>query len=291
MRFSCKAAVEYDLKLHYELRDKFTEELKDRSEYVGSKMKLSKKKKGRRYYSVRKPDQTRFAYAGDSRNPDVIATRESAYYEKGLEVIMANIDILEELLAVYNKTSAEHINELLPALYTLPPDSAVLKMDVEIEKWLQENTAKKESYPTFDPDSLKVTAFDGTLVRSRAEAFHHEAFYIYGIPDIFELPYVIGKDVLRPDFTALDVYRMKPVMFEHLGNWFHEDHYKRERYRTEALHRIDEYHQIGFSPESNLLLTFGTNENTFDVQSIHRKIAMLAAPPPSQETIDLLKRL
>lgn len=52
----------------------------------------------------------------------------------------------------------------------------------------------------------------------------------------------------------------------------------------------DEYVRIGYIPEINLFLTFGMNENKFDAQAIHKKIAACSMPPPSMETIDMLKR-
>ena len=91
--------------------------------------------------------------------------------------------------------------------------------------------------------------------------------------------------------TALDVFLMNPKIFEHLGNWFHKDMVKRRQYRTESIDRWDQFAQLGFYPEVNLLLTFGAGESFFDAQAIHRKIAMLAAPPPSEETMEMLRRM
>ena len=84
---------------------------------------------------------------------------------------------------------------------------------------------------------------------------------------------------------------MKPNIFEHLGNWFHKDLNKRKSYRHESIDRWDSFAQIGFFPEVNLFLTFAEGENLFDAQAIHRKVAMLASPPPSEETMDVLRRL
>lgn len=144
--------------------------------------------------------------------------------------------------------------------------------------------------PPYEPAGLKVTAFDGTPMRSRAEAIHYEAFYIYGIPAFFECPLKIDGETFHPDFALLDLYTMSTFLMEHLGHWFHENEYKRKRYREDANHRIDSYTKVGYFPESNLLLTFGADDNIFDVQNLHRKIAMLAVPPPSEETMNLLKR-
>ena len=91
-------------------------------------------------------------------------------------------------------------------------------------------------------------------------------------------------------FPFLDVFSMFTHIWEHLGNWFHENPNKRNKYRVESLERIDEYKKIGFFAERNLQLSFGSNENEFDVQSINRKVAMFAVPPPSPETIAILSR-
>lgn len=289
MRYSCKASVEYDLKNHYQLRDLYTEELAARSEYAGCQLKR-KASRGIEYYYVRPSDQDEFDYRGAGIDPDVMMIKEYAFYKKAVDVIEANITALEELLNVYRQTHAENINELLTRTYSLPRNSSVLLDDLAASEWLEAKVQKKNSYPVFDPEGLKVTAFDGTRMRSRAEAIHYSAFYIYNVPVIFEYPYDIGKDVLRPDFTILDIYRMRDIIWEHLGNWFHEDDYKRKRYRSDSVHRWDEYYSIGFRPEDNLLLSFGTDDNVFDIQSLHRKVSALALPPPDMETIRILKR-
>jgi hypothetical protein len=83
---------------------------------------------------------------------------------------------------------------------------------------------------------------------------------------------------------------MRDIIWEHLGNWFHENEYKRKRYRSDSVHRWDELYEIGFRPEDNLLLSYGTEDNVFDIQSLHRKVLALALPPPDPETIRFLKR-
>jgi hypothetical protein len=219
-----------------------------------------------------------------------MTVKEYAFYKKALEVIEANIVALEGMLCVYKQTHAENINELLPRAYALPHSSTVLLDDRAASEWLKDRIQTKSAYPAFDPEGLKVTAFDGMKMRSRAEAIHYEAFYIYNIPVVFEFPYDTGTDILRPDFTALDIYRMRDIIWEHLGNWFHENEYKRKRYRSDSIYRWDEFYKIGFRPEDNLLLTYGTDDNVFDIQSLHRKVLALALPPPDPETIQLLKR-
>lgn len=291
MRYTSKHAVEYDLEQHYILRKQYQEKVEELSAFAGFLLKEKHKCGAKAFYSVKKPGYSRFTYAGDSSNPDVQASREYRFYKEALDAVERNIMVMEDFVTVYRQTRADRINELLPRIYRLPPDAALLKLEPEADKWLKEKQQIKAKYPVYNPAGLTCRAFDGTMMRSRAECVHHEAFYIYDVPSIYELPYETPNDVLSPDFTALDVYMMEPKAFEHLGNWFHKDMVKRRQYRTESIDRCDQLRQIGFIPEANLLLTFGAGESLFDAQAIHRKIAMLASPPPSKETIEMLRRL
>ncbi len=291
MRYSCKSSVEYDLNLHYKLLDKYDKKMDALSEYKGYRLKPTTIRGGKKYYSAKAPGMKSYNYVGGDEAEQVKRIRERAFYEKSIIVIRENIGIMEDFLRIYRSTGATHINELLADSYALRLDSPLLRDESDVEDWLRKNAERKSRYPVFDPAGLSVTAFDGTKVRSRAEAIHHEAFYIYGVPSIIELPYEIDGDVYRPDFTILDVFTMTDRMWEHLGNWFHSNEFRREKYRTESIHRIDQFAKIGFYPEFNLMLSFGTEDNVFDIQSLHRKVAMFAAPPPSRETMDMLKRL
>ncbi len=291
MRYTSKFAVEYDLEQHYKLQEIYKQKCKDLSFYEGFQLKDKAKKQTRPFYSVKRPGESRFSYAGDSSTPEVQAVKEYRYYEEALKVVERNIIVMEDFLNVYRQTRADYINDLLPKVYKLPRRDALLKLEPEVEQWIHEKQIIKSKYPVFNPAGLTVAAFDGTLMRSRAECIHYEAFYIYDVPNIFEFPYETGNDVLSPDFTALDVYLMEPKIFEHLGNWFHKDMVKRRQYRTESIDRWDQFAQLGFYPEVNLFLTFGAGESFFDAQAIHRRIAMLASPPPSKETIEMLRRL
>ena len=291
MRYSCCKTVEYDLKLHYKLLDKYTKEMNNLSAYRGYVLKQSKARGHKRYYSAKGPGMSGFSYIGGDGSEQLRHIRERAFYEKAICVLQSNIGIMEDFLRIYKNTGAEHINELLTACYTLPQDSLLLRDDVEAGNWLKCMTEIKSKSKVFDPEGLTVTAFDGTPMRSRAEAFHYEAFYIYNIPVIFELPYDIDGETYWPDFTFFDVFSLTAKMLEHLGNWFHANTHKRIQYRQDAIHKIDEYAKIGFYPGTHLFLTFGAPDNKFDVQAIHSQIAMFASPPPSKETVEMLKRL
>lgn len=290
MRYSCKASVEYDLKLHYELLDRYGEELQVRDSYKDVRLKIVKSSKGRNYYGVKTPGSNKYGYRGLAVDEDIVQAREYAYFRKAYDVIADNIAAMEGFLRVYKSTKAENINELLGRAYSIPRSRLMMLDDREAEEWLDQKRKEKSRYPVFDEAGLTVKAFDGTMVRSRAEALQYEAYFIYDVPVIFEYPYKIESEVYRPDFLSLDKHLERDVISEHLGNWFHENEYTRNKYRNEAIHRIDEFRKIGFYPEDNLMLTFGSNERVFNAQSIHRKVALMAFPPPDKDTIEMLRR-
>lgn len=291
MRYSSYASVEYDLELHYKLLNKYTKEMGPLSSYKGYILKPTQIRGNKRYYSAKAPGMSSFNYLGGEEHEQVQLIREYAFYEKAIDVIQTNITIMEDFLRIYKKTGAEHINELLAACYALPHNSLLLRDETEVDDWLKRQMEIKSNSKVFDPAGLTITAFDGTLMRSRAEGLHYEAFYIYNVPVVFELPYEIDGELFWPDFTFLDVFTMTAKMWEHLGNWFHSNQYKRDKYRQDAIYKFDKYATIGFYPEANLFLSYGTPDNVFDIQALHRKIAMFAAPPPSMDTIEKLKRM
>lgn len=290
MRYSCKKSVEYDLMMHYKLHDQYSEELKSRSLYEDCFLKKINGKEGHSYYCVKMPESDKYVYRGKEEDEDIILAKEYAFYKKVIEVIESNIEVMEDFLRVYQNTHAEHINELLKRAYSISRPQLLRLENRAADEWLNEMKRKKSKFPVFDEAGLTVTAFDGTKVRSRAEALHLVGFYIYDIPVVFEYPYKIDGEIYRPDFSTLDVFQMETKIWEHLGNWFHTNEVKRNNYRREAIQKIDAYLQIGFYPESNLLLTYGSKENILDIQALFRKISMLAAPPPDEETLAILKR-
>lgn len=291
MRYTSKKAVEYDLEQHYRLQKQYLDKCDELSGTDGFLIKEKKTRSGKPFYSIKKPGDSRYIYAGNADTSEVQKIRENRLYKETLIVIERNIRAMEDFLSVYRETRVENITELLPRVYKLPHDAVRMSLEPEVDNWLKEKQKIKDSYPVFNPAGLTCRAFDGTMMRSRAECVHYEAFFLYDVPSIFELPYETANDVLSPDFTALDVFTMESKAFEHLGNWFHKDLVKRRQYRTESIDRWDQFRQLGFVPEVNLLLTFGSGDSSFDAQAIHRKIAMLASPPPSKETIEMLRRL
>ena len=143
MRYTSKFAVEYDLQQHYLLKKDYEDKCVELSEYEGFRLKEINKRKDKPFFSIKAPGESRFQYAGDSNNTDILRVRELSYFKEMLRVIETNIHVMEEFLNIYKLTKAENINDLLPKVYRLPRDLSLLKAEPEISNWLQENKALK----------------------------------------------------------------------------------------------------------------------------------------------------
>ena len=109
MRYSCRNSVEYDLKCHYGLLDKYTNEMGRLSMYDGYVLKPTKIRGTKRYYSAKGPGMTGFNYLGSEENDQVRLIREHAFYSKSVEIIRSNISVMEEFLRIFKSTRTEHI--------------------------------------------------------------------------------------------------------------------------------------------------------------------------------------
>ena len=49
MRYSCRASVEYDLKMHYKIHEKYIDEIQARAMYKDVRLKIANSSKGRNY--------------------------------------------------------------------------------------------------------------------------------------------------------------------------------------------------------------------------------------------------
>ena len=102
MRYSCYKSVEYDLKLHYKLLDKYTKEMNELSAYEGYVLKPSKVRGSKRYYSAKGPGMSGFHYTGNDENEQQPYNRRrslgQALNRTQLDKIQLRIDITFGLL-------------------------------------------------------------------------------------------------------------------------------------------------------------------------------------------------
>ena len=146
----------------------------------------------------------------------------------------------------------------------------------------------KETVPVKHPETIKIIAFDGTMVRSKAEAMIYGRLRAAGFYVIYEYPieYEKGKYVFS-DFLLIHPVTGQIIIIEHLGRWFYEG--GNIEYRNSYLWKTDIFRQIGFVQGVNFYVTFEENSN-MDLEKIAKDLTYLYDTQPTRYAKELEKR-
>ena len=124
------------------------------------------------------------------------------------------------------------------------------------ETWLKMN------YKTnpYKPEEKIYDTDRGEKVRSKSEAFIADILFELGIPYRYEQALTLKNGTTKyPDFTMLNVRTKEIIYLEHLGLL------DAEIYRSENLHKFDEYRANKIFIGKNLLITYETKGSPFDI--------------------------
>jgi hypothetical protein len=130
------------------------------------------------------------------------------------------------------------------------------------------NIWQNEKYNTkrIRPDDICYETQRGEKVRSKSEVIIADTLYFAGIPYHYEKPLQLGKRIIYPDFTVLNVRTRKEYYWEHLGMLDNED------YLDKALRKLDNYVEHGIREGNNLILTRETAKFPINISNIKDKI-------------------
>ncbi|MBR7020068.1 MAG: hypothetical protein IKI15_03325 [Lachnospiraceae bacterium] len=181
-------------------------------------------------------------------------------YEKKLEkAAKRNCKALEQVLRTLKKDDLamvyEHESKERKQLITplIPTDEQY------IEQWYQEHPGGQNSY-------VKTTAYTtirGETVRSKSEKMIADAYYMAGVPYVYEPTVILPNGRTRyPDFAVLNVRLRKTYYHEHFGMMDDEE------YRQNAILRIREYNKNGYVEGQEMLITFEGENIPFDQEEL-----------------------
>lgn len=255
-----------ELEEQRQLLKKYRKAWKRLEKYQGKRLNISIKK-GKTYYYERKHGQSD-VYLGNESNPMVQRIRELRFCEEMMKCLEINIKLMEQFIADYRAVSVDSVKERLPKHYC--PNHIGIGTHMEesdaVQKRYVEMKARKDTIPDIHPEQLNITTFDGTKVRSRAEALIYNQLWQAGFYVIYEYPieYERGRFV-RPDFLLIHPLTGRIFLWEHLGLWF--DSTRQNNYRNDYNFKTDQYSRMGFAPGINLLTSYETQVG-FDMESI-----------------------
>ena len=196
-------------------------------------------------------------YLKRSERETAVLMAQKDYDRRVVKSAEAELKILNKLIDSYELGTAEDIyGKLQPARRALV--TPILLSDEEFAKnWL----AQSYEGLGFEEGAPEYYAESGLRVRSKSEIGIANKYDEFEIPMLFERPIKLkGWKTVYPDFTLLNVRLRKEFIHEHLGKMDDPE------YLMENIAKINAYMKNGYFPGKNLILTFETNSQPFDLR-------------------------
>ena len=238
-----------------EIEEKQRARLSSLKEYDGLLLKEKKRSSGRTYYTFYKSGnpygKAKYKYAGSSSSERVLRIKEVHHIKKLMTILAKDINLLKCVLQKLEEIDADHINELLPAVYQAYDFQQDISPNRIAYEWKRSREAYKATFPPYHPEELTVPTYDGTKVRSKSEALIYNFLIRLGITFVYELPLETKVKTFYPDFTILSEIDYRSIYrIEHQGMM--NDAGYSERFKN----RVCDYLRAGYVQGINIFYTF-----------------------------------
>jgi hypothetical protein len=191
------------------------------------------------------------------------------FIEKGLpllEEIIKNQELFLKKPSVFNSTE---VVAPLPEAYRDLGYSPILDSAESNHPCVWRNEHYEKS--SLHPERLIYSTQNGLRVRSKSESIIAGLLEIQDIPFRYEALLVLDERNYYPDFTILNPQDNQIVYWEHFGMVDNEE------YAAAMDRKLTVYKKHGIQPWNNLITTYESGANPFNVQQIRRVIKAFLA--------------
>lgn len=217
----------------------------------------------RRFYCRRSGKDSNGSYITKENGALVRQLAQKAYLKKLLEAVEGELTALEKCeqeLAKPRNVSAESVYD-------------------SIDDWMQELTTPLITSDARYAELWRVKPFEtsqyfgenknqhteqGEYVRSKSELLIANMLYRAGVNYKYEHPLTLGRSMIYPDFTILDVRQRKVFYWEHFGKIDEQD------YAVNAVKRISAYSAAGLGVVNNLIVTWETEHHPLSSDTVRQ---------------------
>lgn len=224
------------------------------------------------YYnpSGNKENSSSQRYLTKQEQPLIQDLLRKKFVNKCLELLHSNLLILKQCLKRYKVFDPDQImREMYKDFnlngYNVSSDTIKKK---NTNTWQNEQYEKSRMYP----EQLEYRTQSGLLVRSKSESIIAGLLEINNIPFRYEALLSIGVHSYYPDFTILNPQDNRIMYWEHFGMVDNED------YELSMNKKLKSYKDNGISQWDNLIVTFETKSNPFNVQKIQKIVKAFLLP-------------
>lgn len=220
-------------------------------------LRISKDKNFIRYYQCTDDKNGKYIPSSDKKLPKLLAQKT---YNK--TVLKKAEDRLKQIKKIIQDYSDDEIEKIYTSMR---PERQSLIIPVEstwdhlLAEWYAEEYQRKE----FREGAPEIFTEKGERVRSKSEKILADYFYRKGVFYKYEKPlYLRGYGTVYPDFTFLSKKTGHEIYWEHEGMM------DKQEYARTAVRKIESYQKNDIYPGERLILTFETEQNVLNTQTI-----------------------
>ena len=197
---------------------------------------------------------------------DMLKKTAQHRYEHAVAAKLNNLkNELDKFLKTYDVSEIDKVYTHMSKARQLLVSPIIDTEEIFVKKW--ESVTYESS--GFINDS-EFYSSKGIKVRSKSELIIANALEQCGVPYRYEYPlYLKGIGTVYPDFTCLNISKRKEIVWEHFGMM------DNIAYSNKNIAKIQAYHQNGFFPGKNMIMTFETSQNSISSTIIQNIIKEL----------------
>ena len=227
-------------------------------------LRVANRKQGLQFYQRQNAEDTNGTYIPRKDHDIAAALAQKDYDTKLLAKLIKQQQALERFLKDYDPDTAQKTYEKLSETRKGLVSKHFLTDEEYVEQWL----SVPYEHMGFDENDAEFYTSKGERVRSKSEILIAEALIRNNIPYRYEYPVYneVGKPIGVPDFNCLNVRLRKDYYWEHLGKLGDM------KYANRNVSKLERYTLEGAIDDSQLILTFETNEHPLNTRVIEEKI-------------------
>jgi len=224
--------------------------------FPDGKISIEHHKGGFHYISIGTDSKKRYLNKNSQELIDQLIQKD--YVQKAIKTAKNESAALKKMIGKYPDPVIEDLYGSLPEERQKRAKPIVLGYTQDAKAWLAAPYDRKPFAKT-DPEYYTIR---GERVRSKSEVIIADRLWAKGIPYKYECPFLVGGEIIHPDFTILRLSDLKIVYHEHCGKM--DD----PKYTGALPKRINDYSHEGIILGDRLFLTFESDDTPLDLKAL-----------------------